>query len=414
MNGHEDCMNNLLEKFSDKHSVLAELEDDNGNRPLHTCAINNEYNCLSILLEANCKLNPRNKSGQTPFMLAAAHNAFNIMELLFSDERSIANTNDETNTEVNDRIDIETVDIKGNSALHLALLNEHENCALFILDKIDLGSNLVNFQNSQGQTPLHLAASKGFLTCVEILLSKGADIWIKNKRQHTPLVSCAKNRQVADCLELMLSRLLLMSYNQQVSNNRANTTSNLMMMMMSGQKKTPPTVLKHRLRLNQKNNNSSHNNSHVDQIAFTSSDNTRNLNSTELKSTALNNQSETSTDNFQYNKINEQQNLNSTLIMNENVTSSGSSDENLNNIGNDNNEQNKKTKNEEALNKENRPMVVNEKGNKNENILVSNSVMTNNSKSFMNDGHVEQLMLDKIKPRSLSNNSNSSSDSDFY
>ena len=106
--------------------------------------------------------------------------------------------------------------------------------------------------------------------------------------------------------------------------------------------------------------------------------------------------------------------MNSTLIMNENVTSSGSSDENLNNIGNDNNEQNKKTKNEEALNKENRPMVVNEKGIKNENILVSNSVMTNNSKSFMNDSHVEQLMLDKIKPRSLSNNSNSSSDSDFY
>ena len=66
---HEECMNNLLEKFAEKQSVLVELEDDNGNRPLHICAMNNEYTCTAILLEANCKLNPRNKLGQTPFML---------------------------------------------------------------------------------------------------------------------------------------------------------------------------------------------------------------------------------------------------------------------------------------------------------------------------------------------------------
>ncbi len=155
----------------------------------------------------------------------------------------------------------------------------------------------------------------------------------------------------------------------------------------------------------------SHNSSHVDQIAFTSSDNNQNLNSTELKSTASNNQSETSTDTFQCNKINEQQNLNSTLIINENVTSSGSSDENLNNIEND---ELKKNRIQETLNKENRPVILNEKGNRNENILISNSVMTNNSKNFLNDSHSDQLMIDKIKPRSLSNNSNSSSDSDFY
>lgn len=93
--------------------------------------------------------------------------------------------------------------------------------------------------------------------------------------------------------------------------------------------------------------------------------------------------------------------------MNENVTSSGSSDENLNNIENDEQKKNK-------MDKENRPVVVNEIGIRNDNILVSNSIMTNNSKSFICDNLAEQLMLDKIKPRSLSNNSNSSSDSDFY
>ena len=136
---------------------------------------------------------------------------------------------DETTGSQIGRIDLNSRDSKDNSALHLALINEHENCALFILDKIGTNSILINYQNVNGQTPLHLAASKGFLTCVEILLSKGAHIWIKNKRGHTPLVSCAKNDQVADCLEIMLSRLILMNSNQQATSNRANTTSNLMM-----------------------------------------------------------------------------------------------------------------------------------------------------------------------------------------
>ena len=89
---------------------------------------------------------------------------------------------------------------------------------------------------------------------MEILLSKGADIWVKDRRGRTPLIGCAKNDQVADCLEMMLSRLILMSSSQVTGGGRGNTTtSNLMMMMMSGQKKTPPTAQKRRLRLNQVN-----------------------------------------------------------------------------------------------------------------------------------------------------------------
>ena len=68
-NRHETCVNLLLEKFVDKQQLLVELEDSNGNRPFHVCAINNEYECASLLLQANCNLNPKNKLGQTPFML---------------------------------------------------------------------------------------------------------------------------------------------------------------------------------------------------------------------------------------------------------------------------------------------------------------------------------------------------------
>lgn len=276
LNGHDACLAQLLDKFADRQSELVELEDEHGNRPLHICAMNSnsgEFACLALLLEANCQLSARNRRGQTPFMVAAAHNAFTVMELLYSAEPPAAaaaaaatcpdSTLNSTNATTGGAgIELGVRDSRGNTALHLALLNGHENCALFILDKLSGGCNgaaprVVNAANAQGQTPLHLAAAKGFLTCVEILLSKGADIWLKDRRGHTPLVSCARNDQVADCLEIMLSRLILGMASSGASapatSSRANTTSNLMMMMMSGQKKTPPTSHKHRLRLNQAN-----------------------------------------------------------------------------------------------------------------------------------------------------------------
>ena len=137
------------------------------------------------------------------------------------------------------------VDNNGNSCLHLALLNKHENCALYILDKIEANSHLINLQNKEGDTLLHIAASVGYLTCVEILLSKGADIWAKNyAHKRTPLVMCAKNDKVADCLEIMLSRMILLISNGTMTSATTSnkTTSNLMMMMMTPSQ-NPPLLL---------------------------------------------------------------------------------------------------------------------------------------------------------------------------
>ena len=71
------------------------------------------------------------------------------MELLVSDERSLVKVN-EPSRQINYKIDLKLVDLNENSALHLALLNGHENCALFILDRIESNSNLVNLKNHQG------------------------------------------------------------------------------------------------------------------------------------------------------------------------------------------------------------------------------------------------------------------------
>ena len=253
-NSHDACLSYLFDRFNDRLSELVELEDSSGNRPLHICAINNECDCASLLLDSNCNIDSKNKQLHTPFMLAVCHNSFSMMELLLS---------------TSNKIDLNSIDKNGNSSLHLACINGHENCALFILDHIESNSPLVNLKNTDdGETALHLASSNGWLTCVEILLSKGADIWIKNKNQKTPLLSCAKNDSVSDCLELMLSRLLMtaqtpMKHHHKLNNNYpvsnpSSTTKNMMMIMMMSNAAAAAAASQHQTPINNNNKNATY------------------------------------------------------------------------------------------------------------------------------------------------------------
>lgn len=50
-----------------------------------------------------------------------------------------------------------------------------------------LGGGFQSSTTDLGQTPLHLAASEGFLDCVEILVKAGADVLAKDSLGQTPL-----------------------------------------------------------------------------------------------------------------------------------------------------------------------------------------------------------------------------------
>ncbi|WP_353288877.1 ankyrin repeat domain-containing protein [Wolbachia endosymbiont (group A) of Pogonocherus hispidulus] len=52
---------------------------------------------------------------------------------------------------------------------------------------------VVNIENNQGQTPLHIAAENGWLNIVKYLISKGANTNAKDKYGRTPLHIAAKN-----------------------------------------------------------------------------------------------------------------------------------------------------------------------------------------------------------------------------
>ncbi|XP_013907868.1 PREDICTED: serine/threonine-protein phosphatase 6 regulatory ankyrin repeat subunit A-like [Thamnophis sirtalis] len=94
-----------------------------------------------------------------------------------------------------------------NTSLHLASSKGHEKCALLILDKIQEPS-LINAKNNALQTPLHIAAQNGLKMVVEELLAKGACVQAVDENGHTPALACAPNKDVADCLALILATMM--------------------------------------------------------------------------------------------------------------------------------------------------------------------------------------------------------------
>jgi len=93
------------------------------------------------------------------------------------------------------QVDIATVDVLSNNALHYSAAANHSDCVeLLVKAHIPL-----NQLNNVGDTPLHKAAARGSLAAITILVEAGANIDAKNKNGERPY-DIAKNDQVRELL----------------------------------------------------------------------------------------------------------------------------------------------------------------------------------------------------------------------
>lgn len=91
------------------------------------------------------------------------------------------------------KLEIDQMDSRGYTAIHLAVWRLDEACVLTLLNK---AACPVDILSGSGQTPLMLATVKGSLELIKLFLDRGADIEIKDSLGITPLICAVQSGQL--------------------------------------------------------------------------------------------------------------------------------------------------------------------------------------------------------------------------
>ncbi|CAF0854297.1 unnamed protein product [Brachionus calyciflorus] len=152
--GQEKIAQCLLE-----HGCEINLQDHEGNTPLHLAILNQHPALIEILLrQANIDLKIKNSSGQSPFAAALLRKNIQATSLILRKEPRAA----------------EQTDNKGKNFLHLAVLDGDIETVLSLISvNVNVNSRV---QDNLGKTALHLAVESGFEMIVRNLLLAGANI----------------------------------------------------------------------------------------------------------------------------------------------------------------------------------------------------------------------------------------------
>lgn len=182
-NGHTDCVRLLLNA-----EARVDAADKNGFTPLCVAAAQGHFECIELLTAYNANINHSAAGGQTPLYLACKTGNKECIKLLLEagTDRSIK-TRDGW-TPIHAAVDTGNVDSLKLLMYHRvpapgnSLSAEEPKSGLFSLNggesppgssKPVVPADLINHADKEGWTAAHIAASKGFKNCLEILCRHG-------------------------------------------------------------------------------------------------------------------------------------------------------------------------------------------------------------------------------------------------
>ncbi|KAJ6640634.1 Transient receptor potential cation channel subfamily A member 1, partial [Pseudolycoriella hygida] len=217
---------NILQFIKEQHGNL-DVQDMAGNTPLHLAVENDSLEALEYLLSVSVNTGLLNEKKQAPVHLATELNKVNALKVM-GQYRKI--------------IDIQKGGEHGRTALHLAAIYDHEECARILITEFgacprkpcnngyypihEAAKNassktmevffqwgesrgctreeMISFYDSEGNVPLHSAVHGGDIKAVELCINSGAKISTQQHDLSTPVhLACAQG--ALDIVKLMFT-----------------------------------------------------------------------------------------------------------------------------------------------------------------------------------------------------------------
>ncbi|XP_032406614.1 transient receptor potential cation channel subfamily A member 1b [Xiphophorus hellerii] len=149
------------------HNAVSHINylDKSRSSPLHLAVRGGNFDAIRLCIATGAKIDQQQNDRCTPLHLACTQGAIEVVKLMLS-----------TVDQVEDVINL--TDGACQTPLHRATIFDHAELAEHL---ISLGSDLNN-TDCKGNTPLLLATSCGAWKTVALLLSKGANVNLKDKR----------------------------------------------------------------------------------------------------------------------------------------------------------------------------------------------------------------------------------------
>ncbi|XP_071099028.1 uncharacterized protein [Haliotis cracherodii] len=158
LSGRKDIFDLLVSKKAD-----ITLTDDDNNSLLHVASRVNDASLL-LPLVPKFESNSRGKHGWTPLMKAAVHGHMDVFPLFLH------------------TVDFTLKDDNNNNALHLACHGGNVSIVELLLPKFD-----INSRGNKGWTPVMCAAYKGVESVFKLLVSKRADLRLRDDKNNSVL-----------------------------------------------------------------------------------------------------------------------------------------------------------------------------------------------------------------------------------
>ncbi|KAL7072709.1 hypothetical protein ACQ4LE_007685 [Meloidogyne hapla] len=190
--GDEDEVEELLKKGSDINS-----SNIDGVTALHQAVIDGNMDIVRFLVQHNADVNAQDNEGWTPLHTAVCCGNLNIAKYLYENNADLACVNSDRELPV----DLAESDEMRNYLEEVMRLKEVDerkaresefNAMLEDCDRwIQSGKCLDTPHPKTGATALHVAASKGYIQLIEMLINSGSDVNAPDYEGWTPLHAAA-------------------------------------------------------------------------------------------------------------------------------------------------------------------------------------------------------------------------------